>query len=186
VIAFEDIGIGSVDAVTVTVAAAGDSAWRRAHGGDMRLSIEVARILAGAPKDRSADYLVGAKDHPLLAGFAQEMTSASLTTRLSRIGSRALDLPHRATRRRHPADWLRRAFRRSELIANMWTSVRLAPSSFFSVAKLIRLAVGAQFQFRVCQACSVRSLLWNDGCSFRGSAEACDEVCESTTRQDFL
>jgi hypothetical protein len=88
VIAFEDIGIGSVDAVTVTVAAAGDSAWRRAHGGDMRLSIEVARILAGAPKDRSADYLVGAKDHPLLAGFAQEMTSASLTTRLSRIGAR--------------------------------------------------------------------------------------------------
>jgi MgsA AAA+ ATPase C terminal len=96
VIAFEDIGIGSVDAVTVTVAAAGDSAWRRAHGGDVRLAIEVARILAEAPKDRSADYLVGAKDHPLLAGVAQEMTSASLTTRLSRIGSRALDLPHRA------------------------------------------------------------------------------------------
>jgi hypothetical protein len=96
VIAFEDIGIGSVDAVATTVAAADDSAWRKAHGGDIRLAVAVAGILAEAPKDRSADYLVGAKDHPLLTGFAQEMASASLPTRLSRIGSRALDLPHRA------------------------------------------------------------------------------------------
>ena len=58
VIAFEDIGIGSVDAVTMTVAAADDSAWRKAQGGDIRLAIAVARILAEAPKDRSADYLV--------------------------------------------------------------------------------------------------------------------------------
>jgi hypothetical protein len=96
VIAFEDIGIGSVGAVTMTVAASDDSAWRRAHGGDVRLAVAVAGILAQAPKDRSADYLGGAKDHPLLAGFAQEMASASPATRLSRIGSRALDLPHRA------------------------------------------------------------------------------------------
>jgi hypothetical protein len=96
VIAFEDIGIGSVGAVTMTVAASDDSAWRRAHGGDIRLAVAVAGILAQAPKDRSADYLVGAKDHPLLTGFAQEMASASLPTRLSRIGSRALNLPHRA------------------------------------------------------------------------------------------
>jgi hypothetical protein len=96
VIAFEDIGIGSVDAVTMTVAATDDSAWRRAHGGDIRLAVAVAGILAQAPKDRSADYLVGANDHPALAGFAQEMASASLMTRLCRIGGRALDLPHRA------------------------------------------------------------------------------------------
>jgi MgsA AAA+ ATPase C terminal len=96
VIAFEDIGIGSVDAVTMTVAATDDSAWRRAHGGEIRLAVAVAGILAQAPKDRSADYLGGAKDHPFLAGFAQEMASASPTTRLSRMGSRALDLPHRA------------------------------------------------------------------------------------------
>jgi MgsA AAA+ ATPase C terminal len=88
VIAFEDIGIGSVGAVTMTVAASDDSAWRRAHGGDIRLAVAVAGILAQAPKDRSADYLGGAKDHPLLAGFAQEMASAPPATRLSRIGSR--------------------------------------------------------------------------------------------------
>ncbi len=98
VIAFEDIGIGSVDAVTMTVAATDDSAWRRAQGGDIRLAVAVAGILAEAPKDRSADYLVCANDHPALAGFAQEMASASLMTRLCRIGSRALDLPHRAWR----------------------------------------------------------------------------------------
>jgi replication-associated recombination protein RarA len=33
VIAFEDVGIGSVDALTTTVAGAGDSAWRKKHGG---------------------------------------------------------------------------------------------------------------------------------------------------------
>ncbi|MGB8633615.1 MAG: hypothetical protein WCD69_30280, partial [Xanthobacteraceae bacterium] len=38
VIAFEDVGIGSVDALTKTVAAAGDSAWRKSHGGDLRLT----------------------------------------------------------------------------------------------------------------------------------------------------
>jgi replication-associated recombination protein RarA len=44
VIAFEDIGIGSVDAVAMTVAAADDSAWRKAHGGDIRLAVAVAGI----------------------------------------------------------------------------------------------------------------------------------------------
>jgi replication-associated recombination protein RarA len=32
VIAFEDVGIGSVDALITTVAAAGDSAWRKNYG----------------------------------------------------------------------------------------------------------------------------------------------------------
>jgi hypothetical protein len=96
VIAFEDVGIGSVDAVIKTVVAASDGTWRNAQGGNTRLAVTLSGILAEAPKDRSADYLVGAKDHPALAGFAQEMASASLTTQLCRTGSRALDLPHRA------------------------------------------------------------------------------------------
>jgi len=96
VIVFEDIGIGSLDAVTKTVAAASDSTWRNAQGGNTRLAVTLGGILAEAPKDRSADYLVGVKDHPSLTGFAQQMASASLMTRLCRMGSRALDLPHRA------------------------------------------------------------------------------------------
>src|ERR1700674_1297397 len=34
VIAFEDVGIGSIDAVTITVAAGSDAACRKACGGD--------------------------------------------------------------------------------------------------------------------------------------------------------
>src|SRR5690242_19239589 len=53
VIAFEDVGIGSVDALTATVAAAGDSAWRKNQGGDLKLAVYLVGILAEAPKDRS-------------------------------------------------------------------------------------------------------------------------------------
>jgi hypothetical protein len=96
VIAFEDTGIGSVDALTRTVAAAGDSAWRKSHGGDLRLAVYLAGLLAKAPKDRSADYLCQPKDHPALADFAQAMENASLEARLSTVRDKMLDLPQRA------------------------------------------------------------------------------------------
>jgi hypothetical protein len=95
-IAFEDVGIGSVDALTATVAAAGDSAWRKNHGGDLRLAAYLAGLLAEAPKDRSADYLCDAKDHPMLADFWRAMEKASLELRLSHVRDQALGLPQRA------------------------------------------------------------------------------------------
>jgi hypothetical protein len=96
VIAFEDVGIGSVDAVTTTVSAGSDAAARKACGGDLRVAVHLARILAEAPKDRSADHLAGAKDHPALAGFARTTASASVADRLSNVRDRVLDLPHQA------------------------------------------------------------------------------------------
>src|SRR5262249_14038953 len=96
VIAFEDVGIGSVDALTSTVAAAGDSAWRKGHGGDLRLAVQLAGLLAEAPKDRSADYLYDARDHPMLADFWRAMEEASVESRLSRVPGQALGLPQRA------------------------------------------------------------------------------------------
>jgi hypothetical protein len=96
VIAFEDVGIGSVDAVTMTVAAGSDAACRKACGGNLRVAIHLARILAEAPKDRSADYLVGAKDHPSLASLALAMENDSNAARLSNVRNGALDLPRRA------------------------------------------------------------------------------------------
>ena len=96
VIAFEDIGIGSVDALTMIVAAADDSAWRKNHGGDLKLATYVARLLAEAPKDRSADYLCDARDHPMLADFWRAMEKASLESRLSHVRDQALGLPQRA------------------------------------------------------------------------------------------
>jgi hypothetical protein len=96
VIAFEDIGIGSVDALTTTVAAAGDSAWRKNHGGDLKLTVYLAGLLAEAPKDRSADYLCDARDHPMLGDFWRAMENASLESRFSHVRDQALALPHRA------------------------------------------------------------------------------------------
>jgi hypothetical protein len=96
VIAFEDVGIGSVDALTTTVAAAGDSAWRKNHGGDLKLAAYLAGLLAEAPKDRSADYLCDARDHPLLADFWRAVENASSESRLSHVQDQALGLPQRA------------------------------------------------------------------------------------------
>jgi hypothetical protein len=96
VIAFEDVGIGSLDAVTMTAAAASDSAWRKGQGGDLRVTVHLAAVLAQAPKDRSADYLCGAKDHPALTSFSQAMANAALETKLSRMRDKTLTLPQRA------------------------------------------------------------------------------------------
>ena len=96
VIAFEDIGIGSIDALTMIVAAADDSAWRKNHGGDLTLAVHLAGVLSEAPKDRSADYLCDAKDHPMLADFWFAMENASLESRLSHVRDQALGLPQRA------------------------------------------------------------------------------------------
>jgi hypothetical protein len=96
VIAFEDVGIGSVDALTMTAAAGSDSSLRKACGGDLRVAVHLARALAAAPKDRSADYLAEAKDHPTLASFALALVNASLAARLSYVRDRAVDLPCQA------------------------------------------------------------------------------------------
>jgi hypothetical protein len=96
IIGFEDIGVGSIDALTMTVAAAGDSAWRKNHGVELKLAVYLTSTLAASPKDRSADYLCGAKDHPRLAGFTQAMTKASLNCRILQVRDEALDLPQRA------------------------------------------------------------------------------------------
>jgi hypothetical protein len=96
VIAFEDIGIGSVEAVIETVAVSSDSNWRKCHGGDLRLALHLATVLAEAAKDRSADYLCEAKDHPGVAGFARPVATASLERRLSHVRDQALGLPQQA------------------------------------------------------------------------------------------
>jgi hypothetical protein len=96
VIAFEDVGIGSVDALTTTVAAASASAWRKNYGDDLRLAAYLAGLLVEAPKDRSADYLCDARDHPMLADFWRAMEKASLESRLSHVRDQAMGLPQRA------------------------------------------------------------------------------------------
>ena len=72
VIAFEDVGVGSVDALTMTAASASDGGWPKAHASRLRLAIHLAGAVAAAPRDRSADYH-GAMDHPFLASFVQSL-----------------------------------------------------------------------------------------------------------------
>jgi hypothetical protein len=59
VIAFEDVGAASVDALLAAVRAGIDPTWRASMGGDERAITQVARLLADAPKDRSSDHLIG-------------------------------------------------------------------------------------------------------------------------------
>lgn len=81
VIAFEDVGIGAIDVVTTVVVASSDAAFRKTCGDDIRVSARLAALLSEAGKDRSADYLVGAKEHPALADVTRSMSSASVGRR---------------------------------------------------------------------------------------------------------
>lgn len=95
IIAFEDVGIGGIDELLTTVAAAADSAWRKSHGGDAELAVYIAGLLATAPKDRSADHLAGARDHPGLSAVARTM-AASKQSRFALVRDIAAPLPQRA------------------------------------------------------------------------------------------
>lgn len=53
VIAFEDVGVASVDALVETTTTCTDPAWREGIGGEERGLRRVARLLASVPKDRS-------------------------------------------------------------------------------------------------------------------------------------
>jgi hypothetical protein len=96
VIAFEDVGVGSTDAVTAVVAASSDAALRKACGGNERVAVFLAGVLAQAPKDRSADHLAGAKDHPDLRGFTETMAKSPGDGTSSALRDGSLDLPKRA------------------------------------------------------------------------------------------
>jgi hypothetical protein len=75
VIAFEDIGIGCIEAVVAAVAAT-DSKFRRQIGDDQVLASLVA-LMCEAPKDRSSDYLAVAVQHPRLASAARHLATFS-------------------------------------------------------------------------------------------------------------
>src|SRR5262249_10106951 len=96
VIAFEDVGVASIDAIMAVVAASSDAALRKSCGGNTRIAIHLARLLAAAAKDRSADYLVGARDHPALANFVRTLRDALVEDILLAIRDKTLSLSSRA------------------------------------------------------------------------------------------
>jgi hypothetical protein len=96
-IAFEDVGIGSVDALIQTTTACTTPEWRSQLGGEEVALRAVVRLLAGAPKDRSPDHLIGAAhDHPRLEEARREIGAMSLAKRLELAADANSPLPIRA------------------------------------------------------------------------------------------
>lgn len=97
VIAFEDVGAASPDAIALTVAAATDPVWRKANGGNEHVAVQLARILAEASKSRSAEHLItSAQHHPSLARSRLLRAAGKLTDHLDTVGDGKLSLAERA------------------------------------------------------------------------------------------
>jgi len=97
VIAFEDVGVASPDAVAMTVAASTDPSWRRKNGGDLHIAVQLARVLAQAPKSRSAEHLItSAQHHPSLAKARMLRGASSRTDQLAAVMKQNASLTERA------------------------------------------------------------------------------------------
>jgi len=97
VIAFEDVGAASPDAVAMTVAASTDPSWRRKNGGDLHIAVQLARVLTQAPKSRSAEHLLtSAQHHPSLAKLRMLRGVGSLADHLDTVKDQKAPLTERA------------------------------------------------------------------------------------------
>ena len=97
VIAFEDVGVASPDAVASAVAASTDPSWRKKCGDDQHLAVYIARVLAEAPKCRSAEHLVtSAYHHPSLAKERMLISSQGAAEMLSTVSDHECPLVERA------------------------------------------------------------------------------------------
>ena len=97
VIAFEDVGVGSVEALVETVAIGADSTLRAGVGGDERALRQVARLLAAAPKDRAPDNLISSAHSEAAFGEVQARVGAmSMAQRLDIVGDAGAALIERA------------------------------------------------------------------------------------------
>ena len=97
VIAFEDVGAASIDALLVAVRAAIDPGWRANVGSDERVIAYVARLLAEAPKDRSADHLIcSSRSYPPWEEARRMAGSRSIMRRLDLVAENEQPLHVRA------------------------------------------------------------------------------------------
>ncbi len=95
VIAYEDIGVGALDAV-VTTTARGAKA-RREAGGDEAAALQTSQMLATAAKDRSADLMFAiVLHHPALKSARSRLRSVSVDRRLEWVADPTLSCCERA------------------------------------------------------------------------------------------
>jgi hypothetical protein len=98
VIAFEDVGIGSIDAIGEAASLAASAAMRRDAGGEEAAVLLACQLLAQAPKDRSADLLMTVVMHdPGLESLRALCQSLSRDRRLEMVADGAKPLTERAT-----------------------------------------------------------------------------------------
>ncbi len=97
VIAYEDIGIGAPAAVINTTLRSANAKQSPIAGGDEAAALAASQMLAGAPKDRSADLLFAIVLHdPALEYARSTCRSVSVARRLEFVADPALSLPERA------------------------------------------------------------------------------------------
>jgi hypothetical protein len=97
IIAFEDIGAGSADVVAMTVAASTDASWRKDSGGDAMVAFRLARLLAEAPKCRSAEHLITTATHHPSAEEEWRLARIRCTgDNLTAVATNSNSLIHRA------------------------------------------------------------------------------------------
>jgi MgsA AAA+ ATPase C terminal len=97
VIASEDVGAGSPDVVAMTIAASSDSRWRKQSGGEAVVAANLARLLAEAPKSRSAEHLITSSDfHPSFEQQRLLVSASSIAENLAAVADKSNSLMHRA------------------------------------------------------------------------------------------
>ena len=97
VIAYEDIGIGALDAVVTTTVRGANAKARREAGGDEASALATSQMLAAAPKDRSADLMFAiVLHHPALKSARSRLRSVSVDRRLEWVADPALSCRERA------------------------------------------------------------------------------------------
>lgn len=79
IIAFEDVGASCPDVVAMIVAASTDAGWRKRSGGNALVATCLARLLAEAPKSRSAEHLITTSEHHPVFDEERRIINASST-----------------------------------------------------------------------------------------------------------
>ena len=98
IIGFEDIGLGSIDALLMVCALASEKTIRSEYESELAALDAVVTALCKAPKDRSADLLYSiARFDPALSGFRAMLDGKSDAERLHLLAQRSLSLYERAT-----------------------------------------------------------------------------------------
>jgi replication-associated recombination protein RarA len=97
IIAFEDLGAASYKVVAKTVAGSTDAGWRKRCGGNAKVATNLARILAEAPKSRSAEHLITSSDqHPSFEQERRLVSASSTADNIDIVADKSKSLSHRA------------------------------------------------------------------------------------------